>query len=87
MVTIFSDFTWSVRRGEEVSKKSNVFAGVPCLLQSVEAITDVVARLDHCKLCIGNNDQTFSDLVAWRDGKFVDQSGSYDFTYAYTAQL
>ena len=76
MVTIMDDFAWTVRRGENmVSKKGDVFTGAPCLLQSVESITDVLSRLDHCKLCIGNSDEKFSDLIAWRGGTFMDQSG------------
>ncbi len=76
MVTISEDFTWNVRRGENtVSKESDVFAGAPCSVQSVEGITDILARLDDCKPCIGNSDEKFYDLIAWREGKFMGQSG------------
>ncbi len=72
MVTISEDFTWNVRRGENtVSKESDVIAGSPCSVQSVEG-TDILVQLDNCKLCNGNSDEKFIDLIAWREGKFMD---------------
>lgn len=47
------------------------------VLQSVKVVLDALARLDACKLCTGNADDKFLELIAWREGKFMDQSGTY----------
>ena len=76
LVSVSVDFTWRVRRGErEVPRECELLIGSPELLQSVEAVTQILQLLDGCKLCIGNEDECFSELIAWRGGKFMDRSG------------
>ena len=46
----------------------------------MEGVTDILFQLDHCKFCIGNEDEKFSDLIIiWHEGKFMDQSGTYSY--------
>ena len=76
LVSVSVDFTWRVRRGEsEVPRDCELLIGSPELLQSVEAVTQILQLLDSCKLCIGNENECFSELIAWRGGKFMDRSG------------
>ena len=75
LVSVLVDFTWRVRRGErEVPRECELLIGSPELLQSVEAVTQILQLLDGCKLCVGNEDECFSELIAWRGGKFMDRS-------------
>lgn len=74
MLSISHDFTWIARQGSNMLS-GDVLAGAPSFLQSVEDVTSTLSQLDHCKLCIGNSDEKFSDLIAWREGRFLDQSG------------
>ena len=76
LVTVSVDFTWRVRRGErEVPRECELLIASPELLRSVEAVTQIIQILDSCKLCVGNEDECFSELIAWRGGKFMDRSG------------
>ena len=78
LVSVSVDFTWRVRRGErEVPRECELLIGSPELLQSVEAVTQILQLLDGCKLCIGNEDECFFELIAWRGGKFMGTSNSY----------
>ena len=39
-------------------------------------VLSLLERLNHCKLCTGNNDEKFLELAAWRQGEFMDKSGN-----------
>ncbi len=72
MVTIFSDFSWTVRRGQCVVPLD----GIADKLNSVQGIIEILSLLDARKLCAGNDDEKFLELAAWREGKFMDLSGT-----------
>ncbi len=61
-----------LREESTSSQRMVVYLG---MLQSVKDVLSLLECLDHCKLCTENNDEKFLELVAWRQGKFMDKSG------------
>lgn len=82
MFIISADFTWTVRRGKNMVPVSQCesFQSVPLMLLCVKDVIDTLAKLDASKLCVGNADTKFLELVTRREGKFFDRSGTYNLS-------
>ena len=78
VITIFPDFTWTIQKGQKQIPvlQTALLGAIPSTLQSVREVTQVLSLVDASKCCKGNDDAQFLDLAAWREGKFMNYSGT-----------
>ena len=80
MLTVAPDFTWTLcigRRKVDI-EQCQVLRGAHIKLCSVDAIISVLSTLEASKLCEGNPDNKFAELVSHHNGTFKDQSSKHD---------
>lgn len=83
MVTISCDFTWKVCIGQTDVPicECEALHNAPSLLTSPRQVVQLLALIESCKVCVGNADKKFSELVVQRNGKFIDKSGKLRHMY------
>ena len=85
-VMIQTNLEWTLScMGHLIDKSHPALSNQPHLLQTPQNVADVLTVLDHYKLCTGNNDERFIQLLDERKGVIKDQSGEY--LYIYIVQL
>ena len=74
---INADFSWILLLlGKYINPATTTFLQqFPQLTVSVADIKRVIQMLDSSRVCIGNGDDKFSNLVMKNEGKFRNQSG------------
>ena len=78
---VCNDFSWSlfVFGRQIVPATSPVLAQLPRLIPSAVDVKLLIEVLDSSKVCPGNNDPKFDELVKCRhNGKFMNVSGKLD---------
>ena len=61
--------------GRKLLSDVNLFNQFPQILRSVSDIEKVVAFVDHCELCWGQNEERFLTYIQLKKGKIMNQSG------------
>ena len=70
------DMSWEVTvLGSKLPSSCAILSSLPQIIGSMSHIKSILAYVDSCSVCIGNNDEKFHSLVTSRDGDFMDSSG------------
>lgn len=82
---IHSDFSWTLHSFRRPVDISNCYAlqTLPPELTSMANVGSIINILEKCIVCVGNNDEKFSELTKIRKGVFKDQSGKIPLYYNY----
>lgn len=79
MLKILPDHSWNLHVGQKqvLVHQLQMFEGLPCQLHTVVDVIRIVTLLsDGSKICVGNPDDKFKDLVSHYKGNFMDYHGN-----------
>ncbi|XP_077869632.1 uncharacterized protein LOC144361541 [Saccoglossus kowalevskii] len=66
------DLTWQVKlHGRYIPKNHSIFEGISSAVTDVDMVTTLISEAVKCKMCPGNFDQSYIDLVRGKGGEIV----------------
>nr|XP_002733594.1 PREDICTED: uncharacterized protein LOC100373858 [Saccoglossus kowalevskii] len=71
-VMVGEDLTWQVKlHGRYIPKNHSIFEGISSAVTDVDMVTTLISEAVKCKMCPGNFDQSYIDLVRGKGGEIV----------------
>ena len=86
MVTVSPNWTWTACIGNKIvdTRRCSRLNSFGETINNVSELIQLLSVIDGSKLCDGNPDEKFNDLVASHKGIFKNQQGYYLYIYNYS---
>ena len=73
---IQDDLTWYIHmKAHKMNSNSTILATLPQCVNSLSCLNEILAVVDTCTMCLGNDDEYFRILVTAKKHGFTDVYG------------
>ena len=70
------DLTWYIHmKAQRINSNRTILAILPQSVNSLSCLNEILAVVDTCTMCLGNDDENFRILVTAKKHGFTDASG------------
>ena len=75
-ITVTPDFCWKLLLFKKEIPLSPLFQTIPPAITTVANLQFLLSVLQNSSICVGNQDDKFTELITEREGKFLSTTGS-----------